>query len=50
MLFYKIVNPTISAIDNFINDYERKQFYELKNNHQLFHNLNEYNRHNKIKG
>uniref|UniRef100_A0A0R3S0M5 Receptor expression-enhancing protein n=1 Tax=Elaeophora elaphi TaxID=1147741 RepID=A0A0R3S0M5_9BILA len=37
MLFYNIVNPTISAIDDFISNYERKQFIELNNN-QLSNN------------
>ncbi|VDK85769.1 unnamed protein product [Litomosoides sigmodontis] len=29
LLFYNIVNPAISAIDSFINSYERKQFNEI---------------------
>ncbi|KAL4003459.1 TB2/DP1 HVA22 family protein [Acanthocheilonema viteae] len=49
MLFDNIVNPAITAIDDFISIYERKQFHELNNNHQLSNNLNEYGTYNKIK-
>ncbi|CAG9530517.1 unnamed protein product [Cercopithifilaria johnstoni] len=47
MLFYNIVNPTISTIDDFINSYGWKQFIKLNNN-QLSNNFNEYNNYKKI--
>lgn len=39
MLFSNVVNPAISAIDNFIKNYARIKFSELKINHQSSNNL-----------
>ncbi|KAM3722734.1 Receptor expression-enhancing protein [Dirofilaria immitis] len=50
MLFYKIVNPIISIIDDFIISYQSKQCQELKrNNCQSINILKQYNGYIEIK-